>query len=143
MFDATFNGAEIFGTCICNHEDPPNANQVNHYPGTDGIERLDLGVAESYTVIHGELVAATPEDLGAACQTIRALKQNAVLGTLVDTDGVSWDDAVIESFRTIGRAVQVPGQGLARKYECRIIHTGIPPTGTGEPDTTGGGTGTE
>jgi hypothetical protein len=120
--EPTFNEATIFGDAVeMHHDDPPNAVQVNHYPGVRGIERLDMGETATMIQVKGVFYADTPEDLAIVIQTMRTLKQEATLGTLVDTDGTSWDNAVIDSMRITSRGVYAPGWGWTRSYEARII----------------------
>jgi hypothetical protein len=121
----TFNGDEIFGDgVIMTGDDPPNAAQVNHYPGTIGCERLDLGPETSYTNTTGLVYGPDPTDVGAAFAVFRALKENAVIGTLVDTEGTTWLNCYIESFRGKGRLCFAPGFGWCREYEMKIGHLG-------------------
>ena len=120
---ATFNEEEIFGPCpIMTHDDPPNAAQVTHYPGVWGVERLDLAPGESFTNVKGVLVGDTVDDLGAACAAIRTMKLNGQTGTLVDTDGETWEDAVLIKFRTTSKSDWAPGWGWCRDYEMTFLH---------------------
>lgn len=136
MADPTFNGSYIFGPVPeFNHDDPPNAAQVNHYPGTFGVERLDLGDAESYIQVRGVMTGVSTADLAANLENVRNLKKNAVLGNLVDTDGLTWTNCIIEWFKTSGRTCQTANSQWSKDYEMRLIILGISPTGDGEPTT--------
>jgi hypothetical protein len=143
----TFNGDAIFGDAvIMTNDDPPNAAQVNHYPGTIGSERLDLGPETSYTMTTGLVYGPANTDVGAAFAVFRALKENAVIGTLVDTEGTTWVNCYIESFRGKGRLSFAPGSGWCREYEMKIGHLGTDVGGDDDgdddeedgPDETGG-----
>ncbi len=124
----TWNGLNFFGPCpIFDHDDPPNIEQINHYPGVRGVERLDLGLGIATTLVRGILCGVNDADLGSVLVTIRQAKLSGIAGTLVDTDNLTWPDAVLHTFRTVGRRTFSPGWGITREYEMTFLHTGYNP----------------
>lgn len=127
----SFLGEDIFGPCPASSRvEPPNARQVNAYPGVAGTEVLELGWRTAYTEFSGLWVAASPEDLGAFLGLLVALKRSAALGVLVDTRGLASPDAILEAFETVGESRWSPSHGgWALAYRIRFLHTGYVPAG--------------
>ena len=125
MPEPTFNGAAIFGPAPSfSHDEPPNAQQINKYPGVIGVERLDLSPRESWTRVTGIFAGEYPEDLGPIFQQVRAIKRAGIIAPLVDTDNHTWSDAILFAFRTVGRSEYAPGWGWTREYEMTFLHLG-------------------
>ena len=123
-----FNGLAIFGPCpVFRHTDTPNAEQINHYPGVNGVERLDLGLATSITRVTGILVGVDLSDLGSQFATIRAMKAAGFVATLVDSKGLIWPDAVLHSFGEVDRISGIAGYGVGQEYEMEFLHVGYNP----------------
>lgn len=125
----SFAGIQLFGpTPEFEHDDPPNFEQVNHYPGVRGVQRIDLGLGRTTTRVHGILMAGTLADLGAFAASIRTLKIAGGFATLIDTDGITWNDAVLTHFQTHGPTVPVTsdaGSGWAKRYTMEFTHLGF------------------
>lgn len=124
----TYLGIQCLGLVTeMTHDDLPNAEQVTHYPGTRGVDRIDLGAQQTVTRVVGVFGGPTPEDLGAQAQAIRAMKIAGGYGVLVDTEGIAWADARIYHFRTVGPVLPAP-DGFLRRYEIEFRHLGSVPT---------------
>lgn len=121
----TFNGVDIFGAAsVFNHDERPNAEQVNHYPGVLGDERLDLGPTATFTTVRGVYAGAAPSDVGAAFTALASIKRPGAVGVLVDSEGVTWTDAILHTYRSTSRLVWAPGWGWTREYEMIFRHLG-------------------
>lgn len=119
----TLDGEAVFGDAVTMATaENPRAQQQNAYPGLSGIESLDQGLRGRFTVVSGRLSGATPTDLAAAEETLRAFNDGAA-HTLVDTNGLTWLDVKLESFEPQGRVQRFADSGLAhRRYTARFLH---------------------
>jgi len=100
----------------------PKGLQVNVYPGADGLEVIDQGSRGGTTTLRAALVAASPQALAAAEQSLRSLQVAGRAGTLVDDLGRSWPGVILRQYRPQGRVCLAVNNYLARKYDAEFLH---------------------
>ena len=126
----SYNSVNFFGPCPASVRiEPPNARQVNSYPGVAGVEVIELGQRTSATEFTGLWVADTPDDLATFLMQMITIKRAGGFSTLVDTKGITSSDAILETFELTGETRWSPSeQGWAVPYRMRFLHIGfIPP----------------
>ena|SRR5579859_4727816 len=124
---ALFGGVDIFGPHIqIIPVQTPRMRQVNHYPGTEGLEVIDMGSMGGRSYATGVLIAPTGLALAAAESVFRAYEFNGGAFALVDTTGTVWFNVILEAFRPEGvimpGADAFVGNGYGRMYSAVFLH---------------------
>jgi hypothetical protein len=119
---ATFNGVDIFGLHVRMTPRPlQKARQDNHYPGTTGIHRVDLGGVGGVVAVTGFLLAPTAYALGAVEAPFFQFQQDGGAYVLVDTIGRIWPNAILESYdpaEEVVVGIDETGTGWGRFYHA-------------------------
>jgi hypothetical protein len=117
----TFNGVAIFGrspTVISIKE--PSAEQLNHFFGLHGVERIGGGNVGRITRVTGVLYGSTSVNLLAARLLITSYDDDNAY-TLIDTLGQSWPHVVMRQFDPNGR-ILVDSRGYYIRYTATFRH---------------------
>jgi hypothetical protein len=71
----TFDGNAMFGFPVtCWVTDPPREQQINGFPGVNGVEVLDLGARYRQIHVRGRMTGNDANDLGVRFEFLRAYK---------------------------------------------------------------------
>lgn len=117
-----FQDENIFGlSVVMTTTSNPPAIQQNAYPTINGVETVNLGSRGRVTEVHGYLVGPTVADVAAACQYWRTLQENAIVGTLVTTDGSAYPYAYVSKFQETER-IMISPNGALRPYTATFTH---------------------
>lgn len=119
----TYGGAAIFGRSVSIHTtNDPSAEQINHFFGLSGTERLYGGLTGRVTLASGVLAAETPAGLAAIREQFRAFETDGLARTLVDTLGVSWSWVVLHQWRQAGDKILADRRGYYIPYRATFKH---------------------
>lgn len=106
MTNPTFGGFAIFGRSVrVRTLKDPSAEQINHFFGLDGAERVHGGLVGRHSFVQGVLRGLTSGDLATARLLIEGY-DDGIARTLVDTLGITWTNVV---FRQLD-----PGERIVR-----------------------------
>jgi hypothetical protein len=118
----SFNGTNIFGVAVSiTTVDNPRGNQLNSFPGINGLESLDQGLRGRFTDATGKLTGANAADLADAEALFRSYNDGGGY-VLVDSYGNSWGPVKLESFEPQGRIRRDVAGGFFRDYKARFLH---------------------
>jgi hypothetical protein len=120
---AYLDGDNIFGTAVSmSTADNPRGRQQNAFPGLSGVESLDQGMRGRFTDVTGILYGADQFGLAAAEENFRSYN-DGIARVLVDNNGTTWLNVLLESFEPMGRVRIRAGDGLTfRSYKARFYH---------------------
>ena len=90
----SLGGVNIFGVCVqIQHTPNPNAEQLNEFFGTSGMQSLYGGGRGRAWQIKGLLVGATESAVISAQQNIYSYA-DGLARAFVDNDGITWSNVV-------------------------------------------------
>lgn len=120
---ATYGGANIFGDDVrMKTEMAPAQSQRVAFFGLSGIVNLHGGDRGRTTVVRGTIVGASPFLRSQAIGTFESYR-DGVARTLVDTDGVSWGNVLLEGFSEAGdRLYDATNNVYIVEYQATFIH---------------------
>ncbi len=117
---ATYGGVNIFGKAVrMMVRDTPTERQETAYPGVSGVESIGLGSRGRFVEVSGTVYGANQAGRLAAEATFRSYKDGTARA-LVDTDGVTWTWAVLESFDPSSKPYVDSYHGHCRDYTARF-----------------------
>ncbi len=117
---ATYGGVNIFGKAVrMMVRDTPTERQETAYPGVSGVESIGLGSRGRFVEASGTVYGVNAAARVAAEAVWRSYK-DGVARPLVDTDGVVWPWAVLESFDPSGKPYVDGRHGYCRDYTARF-----------------------
>jgi hypothetical protein len=118
-----FNGESIFGLdVIMQTIDSARERQYNAFLGVNGVECLDFGSRMRTTQAAGRLIGDSPEEVGIYETRFRNYR-NANAYTLLTTDGILWNNVILETFAPVGRIMGDFGtRQFWRSYQAKFIH---------------------
>jgi hypothetical protein len=119
---ASFGGIQIFGRSVSMvTTDNPTAEQLNHFFGLSGVERIDGGFTGRLTLARGVLSGSTSVNLGIAREAFRAYN-DGFARVLVDTLGYAWPNVILKSFEQESPKLIRSGDGCYLAYRATFYH---------------------
>lgn len=117
----SFGGINIFGrSSRFMTSNNPSEAQVNHFFGTNGVERLHGGLTGRITMVSGVLAANSSANLAIVREAFRSY-DDGIDRLLVDNLGVGWPNVVLESFEPGDRVLRDAG-GFYLTYRATFRH---------------------
>jgi hypothetical protein len=118
-----FNGEAIFGLDVLMQTmEPSRERQINAFLGINGVECLDFGSRMRTTQVAGRLIGDSPEEVGMYETRFRNYR-NAYAYTLLTTEGILWNNVMLDTFAPTGRLMGDPGtQQFWRAYRATFLH---------------------
>lgn len=121
MATPTFGGSAIFGYSVSMRTvNDPSDEQLNHFFGLAGSERLHGGLAGRVTMVSGVLRASNEANMLAGREAFRAY-DDGVARTLTDTLGGSWASVVFRQFEPGDRVLR-DSRGFYLPYRALFRH---------------------
>jgi hypothetical protein len=121
---ASFNGTDLGAGVVMRTAGMPTALQTFAYPGISGVGLTYNGSRGGRTSVYGVLYGSDLPGLFAWEDEFRQYQLNSAQGTLIDTVGFSWSDAVIMEYEPMDTIDPAPGVGYARAYRMEFFHPG-------------------
>lgn len=114
-----FAGLNIFGKGVSSVPvKAPRRRQYVGYPNVDGLDLFDLGGEGGVVNVSGILTGASPAAVAAAEAVWRTFENDPTAYPLVDTAGVTWSYAVLDSFEPTGEMYLDPTGDACRFYRA-------------------------
>jgi hypothetical protein len=118
-----FNGEAIFGLdVIMQTVEPSRERQINAFLGINGVEVLDFGSRMRTTQVAGRLIGDSPGEVGVYETRFRNYR-NPYAYSLLTTEGILWNDVMLDTFAPQGRLMGDGSTGqFWRSYHATFIH---------------------
>lgn len=121
MATPTFGGSAIFGRSVSMRTiNEPSAEQLNHFFGLTGTERIHGGLAGRATLAAGVLAGVDDSAILAAREGFRAF-DDGTARALADTLGYGWANVVLRQFDP-GERILRDARGFYLPYRAVFRH---------------------
>lgn len=119
----SFNGENIFGADVTMQtSEPSRERQINAFLGINGVECLDFGSRLRNTAVSGRLIGYSPAEVGGYETRFRNYR-NANAYSLLTTEGILWNNVILDTFMPQGRLMGDGSSGeFWRSYRATFLH---------------------
>jgi len=121
MTNPSLGGFTIFGRSIrMRTVKDASAEQINHFFGLQGVERIHGGIVGRITLVQGVLAGVTDVNLIAARVLIESY-DDGVARVLIDTIGIPWANVIFNQFEP-GERILKDNRGHYLPYRAILRH---------------------
>ena len=118
----SFNGEDIFGVATKMRRDTDQRDQqLNGFPGINGLESLDMGMRGRNTTVEGMLYGFDKYSLGQAILYFESYIDGHAY-VLVDKFGIAWANVKLEQFQYDPKIGIDAYYGLMVRYSAVFHH---------------------